>query len=152
MKDSTWLKITPKNIESNDLSFNDAFELLFSTLRQCAMNFLEEYPEAKDDIYDWINQASSGILMDIDPDQDPNPDLDINEVIAMQDLYINENLAALKQNNPRLYKKARKQLNRAKSDQRAKILEMHRKQNLVNPDGSLNEQEQLTLDDLQKTD
>ena len=139
MKPTTWLKLTPNQIESHDLDFESAFELLLSALRQYAVTLINHAPDdqaLRDEVYDWINQGTSGILHEIDPDKDLNPDLDINEVIAKQDLYIHEALDNLRQNNPRRYKKVQKDIQKRKSEQRAKILEMHRQNNQVRPDGS----------------
>lgn len=134
MKETTWLKITPARVESNDLDFESAFELLLSALRQYALTLVQAHPEAKEEVYDWINQGTSGILHEIDPEKDPNPDIDINEVIAKQDLYIHTQLDNLKQNNPRRYKKALKQVRQMQSDQRAKILEKNMRTRQVSID------------------
>ena len=147
MKETTWLKITPRQIESNDLDFESAFELLLSALRQYALTLVSAHPEAKEEVYDWINQGVSGILHEIDPTSDPNPQLDINEVIAKQDLYIHEHLTQLKTKNPRLYKKSLKAVKQQQSDQRAKILDLRQKNNIVTPLGDLDPR-QIRIDEL----
>lgn len=130
MEKNTYIKITPLGVETNELTFQDAFELLMSTLRQFSTELIQKFPdnqELKDTIYDWLNQGVSGILHEIAPETDPNPDIDINQVIAMQDLYIKNNLDKMKAENPRLYKKAKKQVETNMEEQRAKILEFKQK-------------------------
>lgn len=130
MDKNTFIRITPTAVETNELSFQDAFELLLSTLRQLSTELIQKFPEdqaLKDTIYDWLNQGISGILHEIAPEQDPNPDIDINEIIAIQDLYIQDNLTKLKTENPRLYKKTTKKIKEHQEEQRAKILEYKQK-------------------------
>lgn len=128
MDKTSFITVTPAGVESNKVTFQDAFELLFSALRQFALTVTQAHPETTPEVYDWINQGAAGILHELDPDADPNPELDINEVIAKQDLYIQTQLNDIRLNNPKRYKRLKKEFDRKKSDQRAKILEFKQNQ------------------------
>lgn len=128
MDKTSYIKVTPQGVESDKVTFQDAFELLFSALRQFALTVTQAHPETTAEVYDWINQGAAGILHELDPDADPNPELDINEVIAKQDLYIQTQLNDTRLNNPKRYKRLRKEFEQRKSDQRAKILELRQTQ------------------------
>ena len=126
MNKEIFITITPKGIESSGVTFEQAFELLLSSLRQFALELIELKPDdqdLKDTVYDWMNQGMSGILHEIDPTVDPNPDIDINKIIAMQDVYINDKLQELRTTNPRLYKSTSKKIKAQQEEKQARILE-----------------------------
>lgn len=128
MQETSFLKLTPKGIESNALSFPDALQLICSGLlhlMQGTENFASDEEEAKElkvAVYDSVNEAMGALLHIFDPDRDPNPDVDINEIIAREDVLIQEQAEHLKATNPLRYKKQQKEVRKRISEQRARTM------------------------------
>jgi hypothetical protein len=123
MTDKTYIKISAHGIETEDMNFGDAVQLCFSALIQLAQTAIKEGPgnetereELKKGLYDILNNASSYSLHELFPEMDVNPDLDVNMVMALEDLLMNEQLSQLKLKNPRLYKKRIKELKRMQDE------------------------------------
>lgn len=123
MTDKTYIKITSTAIETQELNFEDAIHLCFSALTQLARTAMKEGPgneeelvELKKALYDALNNASSYTLHQLFPEQDMNPDLDVNMVLALENMLMNEQLSQLKIKNPRLYKKRLKELKRMQDE------------------------------------
>jgi len=123
MDSSTYIKLTQKGIHSNNLSYPDAMQLLFSAVRQLSLQILEDNPNLRDDIYDWVNQASATILQAIDPAAEPNPGFDPDRIIEEENARILNEAEQLQKTNPRRYKKMIKAYRQIKSDLRARALD-----------------------------
>lgn len=123
------MTITPKSLEVEELNFNDGMQLIFSALlqlmNQAVDNFTsneEEQEQLRDSIYDAVNEASTAVLDKFDPNKSRlrNEDVDIEEVMARQDVIINDAYSKLKATNPRLFRKQQKLLRRAQDEIRYK--------------------------------
>jgi hypothetical protein len=123
MTDKTYIKISTKGIETEDMNFGDAVQLCFSAIAELAKTAMTEGPgseaelkDLKSGLYDLINNASSYTLSKLFPEMDPNPDLDVNMVMALENLMMNEQLSQLKLKNPRLYRRRIKELKRMQDE------------------------------------
>lgn len=106
-----YIKITDKQLETGDLDFLSAMQLLTSAILQLmhrTIDFASNEEEAqalKESVYDTANRAFTAVLDSFDPDQTNNDDLDINLVIALQDEVVQEALATIKEYNPKRYRR-----------------------------------------------
>lgn len=121
-----FLKITETHIESKDLTFEKALILISSALLHLMRGALAANPASptlKGDIYDSVNLAISNVLSQFDPEQEPNPDYDPEQIMQEEDEAIRQALQSLKANNPRLYRRKMKELEQKRINQRAKVIQ-----------------------------
>ena len=120
------LKITPTQIETQALNFEDALILISSALLQLMRGNLASAPndpELRQAIYDSVNQAMANVLDKFDPSQSPNPDFDPQTELENENRAIMQQLRTLKENNPRLYKRRKKEYDDLLSEQRARVIQ-----------------------------
>lgn len=120
-----FIKITEKEMEYENLNFEGALQLCCSALLQLARAIVKEHPEPEhvENLYNTMNEAFGQTLHLFAPELEPNPDLDVDTVIALQDTYINDELSKLKAQNPRLYKRKIKEYKKLHDKLRAQTME-----------------------------
>lgn len=138
MEKDSYLKITPTQIETSHLTFEDALRLVTSATLHLMRSALAQAPndqELKDNIYDAANQAFANILDRFDPTSTPNPDFDPSEEIEKENKAIELQLNLLRENNPRLYRRRKKEFEALKSEQRARVIQQdYQRLSLLKPD------------------
>ena len=93
MTEDTYLHITPTQVETKDLNFPDALQLIASTLLHI-LKKTEAVAQTEDEednkalrnaLYDSVSETMGAVLQHFAPELSPNPDMDINKIIAMED-------------------------------------------------------------------
>lgn len=82
-------------IASPDLRFNDAMQLIQSMTYQILYAFIQQKPEAKDDVYDAYNFMASTILQNLIPDSELRPDITEEAILELEAKKIEEQYKAL---------------------------------------------------------